>query len=106
MVRRHGAARVRALIECCEHVDGATRIPPEVVPFVAPLPLARQGRRRRMCGIFDVNRGVLDLRVTGEICTDERTVERPVIFRVGCRVNPDKSTAPPDKSLEGCFLCG
>ena len=54
--------------------------------------------------IDDAHRGRLDRRMAGERRAHELAVERPPVFRIGRRVDPDEAVAVPDVSLEGGLL--
>src|SRR6188508_1170916 len=63
-----------------------------------------QRGNRGMRGILDLNRRVLNIGMPVEIGPDQGPVERPVVFRVGGRMNADEAASPADIPLERGFL--
>src|SRR5262249_54821253 len=86
-----------------EHVDGAARVGLVVVPLVGTRPSRRQPGGRRVHGILDLDRRLLDGRVFLEVGTDQPAVPRPRVATVGRGVNADEAAAIFDIALE-CVL--
>lgn len=59
-----------------------------------------------MGAVYDVNRGLLDVRMRFEIGTDKFSVKGPAIFGIGGGVNSYEAASLLDVGFEGLFLFG
>ena len=104
VIAAHRSAGIGRFIEARQDMNGTAGIAAEIVPFVDPLPACRQALGRRVIGVLDADRRVLNLRVAGEPGADEAAVPRPVIFGVAGGMNADKAAARADVSFERSLL--
>src|SRR6516225_4638435 len=104
VITAHRSAGIGRFIEARQDMNGTAGIAAEIVPFVGPLPACRQVLGRRVIGVLDADRRVLDLRMAGEPGADEAAVPRPVILGIARRMDADKSAARADVAFERSLM--
>ena len=104
MVGRLGTPGIRTLVKHGEHMHRVAGVVCVVVPFVHAAPTAGKRRRGRVRIVRDKHRGLLYVRVAGEIRANQPAVPRPIVFRVGRRMDADETAAPGNIVFEGGLL--
>src|SRR5688572_14306602 len=76
----------------------------EIIPFIKPFPYIRQMFGRGMSLVNNIQFCILLLWMTFKIGTNKFCIPYPIVFRIRCRMNTNKTTACLYKSFKSSFL--